>query len=101
MTKRLEDAQCLTESECLLIDPRADRETLFDHTEQRLDAVKDLMFTLSTIDSGGGNMVVSDLSNIAMVSRLLLGDASDMLIAARGYKSPVTAKREHAGGRHE
>ena len=100
MDKRLEDANCLTETECLLIDPRTDRETLFDHAEQRLDAVKDLMFTLSTIDGRGGDMVVSDLSNVAQVSRLLLGDASDLLVAARGYQTPITARRQNAGGGH-
>ncbi|KAA0010755.1 hypothetical protein F0A17_16185 [Billgrantia pellis] len=83
MAKRLEDACCLTESECLLIDPRVDVDTLFDHAEQRLDAVKDLMFTLSTTDGPSGNLVLSDLSNLAMVSRLLLADASDLLVAAR------------------
>jgi len=83
MDKRLEQANCLTESECLLIDPRADRETLLDHAETRLDAIKELMFTLSTLDGPGGNLAAADLANLAMVSRLLLGDASDLLVAAR------------------
>ncbi|MAM59064.1 MAG: hypothetical protein CMN25_17260 [Salinicola sp.] len=83
MGKRLEDANCLTESECLLIDPRADRETLLDHAEMRLDAVKDLMFTLSTMNGQDRDLTSVDLSNLATVSRYLTGDASDLLVAAR------------------
>ncbi|WP_110669990.1 hypothetical protein [Salinicola halophilus] len=83
MAKRLEDANCLTETECLLIDPRTDRETLLDNAEMRLDAIKDLMFTLSTMNGRDNDLTSVDLSNLAMVSRLLVGDASDLLVAAR------------------
>ena len=116
MDKRLEQTSCLTEAECLLIDPRADRETLLDNAEMRLDAIKDLMFTLSTMDGPGGNLVNSDLSSVAMVSRLLLGDASDLLMEARrndrqcqaGVAVPAyrpsdsrTAASQRMGGDHE
>ncbi|WP_322527823.1 hypothetical protein R5R73_13890 [Salinicola sp. LHM] len=83
MDKRLEQANCLTETECLLIDPRSDRETLLDNAEMRLDAIKDLMFTLSTMNGRDNDLTSVDLSNLAMVSRFLLGDASDLLVAAR------------------
>ena len=43
-TPRLEDAPCLTEAECLLIDPRADQDALFDQAESRLEAASNLMF---------------------------------------------------------
>lgn len=91
MDKRLEQASCLTEAECLLIDPRADRDTLLDHADLRIDAVKDLMFTLSTMDGPGGNLVNSDMASVAMVSRLLLGDASDLLMEARRNDRPRQA----------
>ncbi|WP_110642898.1 hypothetical protein [Salinicola sp. CPA57] len=83
MDKRLEQANCLTETECLLIDPRSNRETLLDNAEMRLDAIKDLMFTLSTMNGRDNDLTSVDLSNLAMVSRFLVGDACDLLAAAR------------------
>ncbi|RXE48973.1 hypothetical protein [Chromohalobacter israelensis] len=100
MDKRLEQANCLTETECLLIDPRTDRDTLLHNAEIRLDAIKDLMFTLSTMNGRDNDLTSVDLSNLAMVSRLLIGDASDLLVAARGYKPRVISPDQDAGGGH-
>lgn len=99
MVKRFEDVLCLTEAECLLIDPTADQETLLDHAEQRLDAVKDLMFTLTSLEGRHGALEVSDLANLAVVSRFLLADASDLLTAAR-RQVRQKSHRCHAGGGH-
>ena len=109
MDKRLEQANCLTETECLLIDPRSDRETLLDNAEMRLDAIKDLMFTLSTMNGRDRDLTSVDLSNLATVARYLMGDASDLLVAARridaqqrvaarAYAQAPVARR--AGGGH-
>ncbi|MGQ7242142.1 hypothetical protein ACUN9V_01615 [Salinicola sp. V024] len=102
MDKRLEQANCLTESECLLIDPRTDRETLLDNAEMRLDAIKDLMFTLSTMNGRDNDLTSVDLSNLAMVSRFLVGDACDLLAAARQQDLDARAatRRQNAGGGH-
>lgn len=83
MVKRLEDANCLSATETLLIDPRAQQSQLFDHAEQRLDAAKELMFTISAIDSPSGDMMSLDMANLATAAHLLLSDASDLLVAAR------------------
>lgn len=83
MAKRLEDANCLSSTEVLLIDPRASSEELFDYAEQRLDAVKNLMFSISAMDTPHASMMGVDMSNLAHMARLLLCDASDLLVAAR------------------
>lgn len=98
MDKRLEDALCLTEAECLLIDPAADQETLFDHAEQRLDAVKDLMFTLSTLEGDRGALIATDIANLASAARILLADASDLLVAARRQTMQKSPHRRAGGG---
>ncbi|PRY66300.1 hypothetical protein B0H98_101278 [Vreelandella songnenensis] len=96
---RLEDAVCLTEAECLLIDPRARSEDLFDQCETRLEAASNLMMTLSTLDAPGACADVRDLANVALSCRLLLADSLDLLMAAR-----VAEKRQQAparkGGAH-
>ncbi|MEL7969051.1 hypothetical protein AAG587_22035 [Vreelandella neptunia] len=96
---RFEDALCLTEAECLLIDPRARSEDLFDQCETRLEAASNLMMTLSTLDAPGASADARDLSNVALSCRLLLADSLDLLMAAR-----VAAKRQQAparkGGAH-
>lgn len=98
MAKHLENGLCLTETECLLIDPSSDPETLYDSAEQRLDAVKDLMFTLSSLDGRHGALEVTDIANLAGVSRILLADASDLLVAAR--RQAMKKSPRHAGGGH-
>jgi len=98
-TPRLEDALCLTEAECLLIDPRAKREDLFDQCETRLEAASNLMMTLSSLDAPGACADARDLAHVAMSCRLLLADSLDLLLAARGLSQrPVLPARK--GGEH-
>ncbi|MFI0471645.1 hypothetical protein ACGLWX_02850 [Halomonas sp. HMF6819] len=98
-TPRLEDAACLTEAECLLIDPRARAEDLFDQCETRMEAVSNLMMTLSTLDAPGACADARDLAHVALSSRLLLADALDLLLAARqAAKGRPTPARK--GGDH-
>ena len=80
---RLEDAVCLTEAECILIDPRADGDTLFEHAEMRLEAVSNLMLSLCQLDTPGASADARDLANVAIASRILLADASDLFLVAR------------------
>lgn len=98
MDKHLEDALCLTEADCLLIDPRASQERLFDQAERRLDAVKDLMFTLTMLDGRSGSLEATDIANLAGVSQILLGDAGDLLAAAR--RLMATPPSHSVGGGH-
>lgn len=91
---RLEDALCLTEAECLLIDPRADHDALFDQAEARLEAASNLMFTLCQLDTPGASADARDLANVAIASRLLLADSHDLIMAAR-----LVAKRQQAPAR--
>ncbi|MGP9765444.1 hypothetical protein ACT3UM_06915 [Halomonas sp. AOP13-D3-9] len=99
ITPRLEDAVCLTEAECLLIDPRADHEALFEQCETRLEAASNLMMSLSTLDAPGACADARDLAHVALSCRLLLADSLDLLMAAR-----LVAKRQQAparkGGAH-
>ncbi|MCO7227734.1 hypothetical protein NH398_00600 [Halomonas sp. CnH100-B] len=98
-TPRLEDALCLTEAECLLIDPRAKREDLFDQCETRLEAASNLMMTLSSLDAPGTGADARDLAHVAMSCRLLLADSLDLLLAARRLSQrPVLPARK--GGEH-
>lgn len=98
-TPRLEDALCLTEAECLLIDPRARSEDLFDQCETRLEAASNLMMTLSMLDAPGACADARDLANVALSGRLLLADSLDLLMAARrAAKGQVTPARK--GGAH-
>ncbi|MGP8291629.1 hypothetical protein ACT3OH_15300 [Vreelandella zhanjiangensis] len=98
-TPRLEDAFCLTEAECLLIDPRARSEDLFDQCETRLEAASNLMMTLSTLDAPGACADARDLANVALSGRLLLADSLDLLMAARrvakGQAAPARKGGEH------
>ncbi|MFU1520129.1 hypothetical protein ACM25P_16855 [Vreelandella alkaliphila] len=80
---RIEDAVCLTEAECLLVDPRANFEDLFEQCETRLEAVSNLMMTLSMLDAPGACADARDLANVAISCRLLLADSLDLLFAAR------------------
>ncbi|WP_172116208.1 hypothetical protein [Halomonas hibernica] len=93
-TPRLEDALCLTEAECLLIDPRARSEDLFDQCETRLEAASNLMMTLSTLDAPSACADARDLANVALSCRLLLADSLDLLLAAR-----MADKRKEAPAR--
>ena len=93
-TPRLEDAPCLTEAECLLIDPRADQDALFDQAESRLEAASNLMFTLCQMDTPGASADARDLANVAIASRFLLADSLDLIMAAR-----KVAKRHQAPAR--
>lgn len=96
---RLEDALCLTEAECLLIDPRAKQEDLFDQCETRLEAVSNLMMTLSTLDAPSACADARDLAHVSLSCRLLLADSLDLLMAARrATKGQVTPARK--GGAH-
>lgn len=96
---RLEDALCLTEAECLLIDPRAKQEDLFDQCETRLEAASNLMMTFSTLDAPGSCADARDLAHVALSCRLLLADSLDLLIAARQLsRRQVTPARK--GGAH-
>ena len=98
-TPCFEDALCLTEAECLLIDPRARSEDLFDQCETRLEAASNLMMTLSTLDSPGACADARDLANVALSCRLLLADSLDLLMAARqaAKRQPTPAR---TGGAH-
>lgn len=80
---RLDDAVCLTEAECLLVDPRADGDTLFEHAEMRLEAVSNLMLSLCQLDTPGASADARDLANVAIAARILLADASDLFLVAR------------------
>lgn len=91
---RLEDALCLTEAECLLIDPRADQEALFDQAEYRLEAASNLMTTLCQMDTPGSSADAQDLANVAVASRILLADSHDLIMAAR-----LITKRQAAPAR--
>ncbi|GGW42134.1 hypothetical protein [Vreelandella hamiltonii] len=98
-TPRLEDALCLTEAECLLIDPRAKADDLFDQCETRLEAASNLMMTLSTLDAPGACADAHDLAHVALSTRLLLADSLDLLMAARRVaKGQATPARK--GVRH-
>lgn len=98
-TPRLEDALCLTEAECLLIDPRAKADDLFDQCETRLEAASNLMMTLSTLDAPGACADARDLAHVALSTRLLLADSLDLLMAARRVaKGQATPARK--GVRH-
>lgn len=99
-TPRLEDALCLTEAECLLIDPRARAEDLLDQCETRMEAVSNLMMTLSTLDAPGACADARDLSHVALSCRLLLADSLDLLLAARRISkgNPTPAGKGSAHG---
>lgn len=94
-----ESALCLTEAECLLIDPHADQEALFDQAENRLEAASNLMLTLCQMDTPGASADARDLANVAIASRILLADSHDLLMAARLFakRQKAPAKR---GARH-
>lgn len=98
-TPNLEEALCLTEAECLLIDPRARAEDLFDQCETRMEAVSNLMMTLSALDAPGACADARDLANVALSSRLLLADSLDLLLAARraakGHPTPAKQGGDH------
>ncbi|PCF94634.1 MULTISPECIES: hypothetical protein [Vreelandella] len=80
---RLEDAVCLTEAECLLIDPRAYYDDLFEQCEIRLEAASNLMMTLSVLDAPSSCADTRDIAHVALSCRLLLADSHDLLMAAR------------------